>query len=514
MVDNISNQRLFTFLVFALILTTHFSTQIIAQPGTLDLTFGTNGILTASLDSFSDKANAVVIQDDGKIILGGSTQSSYTTADFALIRYNTDGTLDNTFGTNGQVITTIENRSKGYAVTLQNDGKILLGGSSKFFINIARYHTDGNLDTTFGNGGKVITDVIGYYSETCKSVAIQNDGKILVGGYGQESGNDNPYFMIVRYLENGTQDPTFGTNGVVIGDIGVGHSIQVQNDGKILLGGSSNLSFAIERYTNNGILDNTFGTNGKVTTQFGNSNSYGHSMQLQNDGKIILGGYSSWNTVDMALARYNTDGTLDNTFGVNGRVITPFGNSSKGNAIAIQNDGKIILGGHASNNANALNFALLRYNIDGTLDNTFGTDGKTLTPIGISYSIGQAIDINSDGKVVLAGVAYIDSNLNIAVTRYHGDPTIGIKENITTDGTSSIYPNPFSAFTTIHINTPVQHADLTIYNANGEMVSQKNNIGGQDIQFYRNHLPNGVYFFQLKENDNIVTAGKLMINSQ
>lgn len=515
MVNEFSKKHVFTVLFLTLFIKANFSINLAAQPGTLDNSFGTNGIVTTSLDTFIDVGHTMVIQEDGKILVGGSTYNSYTTADFALLRYNTNGTLDNTFGTNGHVKTTIESRSQGYSIGLQNDGKILLGGSSNFFINIARYHIDGSLDTTFGNGGTVITDVDGYYSETCKSVVIQDDGKILVGGYGHHFNNDNPYFMVLRYLENGTLDNTFGTNGVAIGNVGRAESMQIQNDGKIVIGGSTAQFFALERYDSNGMLDATFGLNGQSITLFSNgnanANSNAHSMSLQADGKIILGGFSTGNSTKIALARYLTNGILDYTFGINGILVTPFGGSSKGNALKIQDDGKIIVGGNSGDNASAVNFALVRYYTDGTLDNTFGIDGKTLTPIGNSYSSGQALDLDANGKIVLAGYAYIDSNLNFALARYHGDLTIGLDEAGINKYISTMYPNPFRASTTIHVNTPVENAELMVYNANGDMVIQKNGITGQDIQFNRDHLPQGIYFFQLIENNKMITSGKWII---
>ncbi len=514
MVNEFSKKHVFTILFFTL-LNAHFSIDLAAQPGTLDNSFGTNGIVTTSLDTFTDRGNTMGIQEDGKILVGGSTYNSYTTANFALLRYNTDGTLDNTFGTNGHVKTTIESRSQGYSIGLQNDGKIILGGSSKFFINIARYHVDGSLDTTFGNGGTVITDVDGYYSETCKSVAIQDYGKILVGGYGQHFSNDNSHFMVLRYLENGTLDNTFGTNGLVVGNIGRVESMQIQNDGKIVLGGSTAQFFALERYDSNGVIDATFGLNGQSITLFpngnANANSNAHSMSLQADGKIVLGGFSTGDSTKIALARYLTNGIVDYTFGVNGILVTAFGDSSKGNAVMIQDDGKIIVGGNASDNSNTENFALVRYNTDGTLDNAFGLDGTTLTPIGDSYSTGQALGIDANGKIVLAGYANIDSNLDFALARYHGDPTIGLDESGINEVVSTMYPNPFYVSTTIHVNAPVEDAALMVYNANGDMVTQKNGITGQDIQFNRNQLPQGAYFFQLIENDKTITSGKWII---
>ena len=149
-----------------------------AQPGSLDHTFGTNGKVVVTLGSFGDRGNTIAIQNDGKIVLGGSTQSSFTSSDFALTRFNGDGTLDTSFGLDGKVITPIENRSAAHTVVIQDDGKILLGGYSKWNINLARYHSDGTLDTSFGSGGTLIIDIEGYYSDQCESVVLQEDGKI------------------------------------------------------------------------------------------------------------------------------------------------------------------------------------------------------------------------------------------------------------------------------------------------------------------------------------------------
>ena len=286
-------KNLLARLFFILLISSGFPTHSFAQSaGTLDNTFGTNGIVITALDTFRDYGNSIVIQNDGKIIMGGSTNNSFTSSDFALIRYNNGGALDNTFGVSGKVITPIENRSEGHSVAIQSDGKILLGGYSKSYLNLVRYNSDGSLDTAFGLGGIVITDVPGYYNERCKSVAIQSDGKILLGGYGQHFSNDNSYFTIVRYNTDGSLDSTFGINGIVVGGLGQGNSMNIQSDGKILLAGSyvlpGDTRFTVERYNSNGTLDATFGIGGKVTTTIA-LGSQSYSMSIQSDGKILLG---------------------------------------------------------------------------------------------------------------------------------------------------------------------------------------------------------------------------------
>lgn len=510
MIYSVCKKHQFSILFFTFIFSC-LTYSSIAQPGSLDTSFGINGIVTTFLDTIDDKGNSVLIQDDGKILVGGSTKSSYITSDFVLLRYNSDGSLDNTFGTNGKVITTIENRSQGNALSIQADGKILLGGSSNQNINLARYHVNGDLDTTFGNGGKVITDVNGYYGEKCRSMIIQNDGKILVGGYGNHYTNDKRHFIVVRYLEDGTLDTTFGTNGAAVGGLGMGHTLQIQPDGNILLGGTSNFTFAIERYTPNGELDATFGVDGMVTTQFGNVNSFGHAMQLQSNGQIILGGYGIADSTTIALARYNSNGTLDSSFGSNGKLLTPFGGLSKVNALKIQGDGKIVIGGEASNNLNPMNFALVRYLADGSLDQTFGTSGKVLTPIGSSYSIGHALDIGVNGEIVMTGMTYTGSYSDIALARYHGNSTIGINETVHPKNNSMVYPNPFNEHTTIYLSKPVEDASLVVFNTHGQILSSQKHIQGQEIELGRTNLPSGIYFFQLQEYNTVISTGKLIV---
>jgi uncharacterized delta-60 repeat protein len=514
MTDRFLAKTLLARLLFILVLSGGFSTYSFAQSaGTLDTSFGVNGKVITPIDTISDKGYSIAIQSDDKIILGGSTKNSYTSSDFALLRYNNDGTMDNTFGTGGKVITPIATQSEGYSIAIQNDGKILLGGADSWNINLVRYNNDGSLDTTFGIGGIVITDIPGYYSEKCKSVAIQSDGKIIIGGFAANASNDLRHFVLLKYNSNGSLDTAFGAGGTVIGGLGECQSLKIQNDGKIVLGGTSNFSFAVERYNSNGIWDTTFGIAGKVTTSIGLSSS-GNSMDVQVDGKIVLGGHHGLlsNSSAFALVRYLSDGSLDNSFGIGGIVTTPVGTSSKGNSVVIQSDGKIILAGNSENGSNIFDFTLVRYNSNGTLDATFGVGGKTITPIGISYSSVESVGIDSNGKILLGGYAYNRSSVEMALVRYHSNASVGIGSFKQID--NKIYPNPFNSSTTILFSTPLHNAELNIYNAYGQLVNHLENISGQNIQLSRNNLPSGIYFFQLTENNKIIGADKLIISDE
>ncbi|MCX7809492.1 MAG: delta-60 repeat domain-containing protein [Leptospiraceae bacterium] len=341
--------------------------------GVLDTSFNSpNGSIIQPISSFFDIVYSLAIQSDGKILLGGfcfNISTGYF--DFCITRFNSNGTLDTTFGSNGIVIQDIGSPYDwGYSLAIQPDGKILLGGrcyTSNWDFCIARFNSNGTLDTTFGTSGKVIQP-IGSSDDIGQSLAIQPDGKILLGGFCINGSNED--FCIARFNSNGTLDTNFGTGGKVIQDIGSsneqGISLAIQPDGKILLGGfynnGSNEDFCIARFNSNGTIDTTFGSSGKVIQPIGSSSDYGQSLAIQPDGKILLGGYcydGFYN--DFCIARFNSNGTLDTNFGTGGKVIQDIGSfDDYAYSLAIQPDGKILLGGTCSNGGNP-NFCIARF---------------------------------------------------------------------------------------------------------------------------------------------------------
>lgn len=483
---------LLTILLFPGILTYSFG-----QAGVLDQTFGSEGIVSTAIGEFGESIHSVLIRDNGNILVGGYTQDSFTSSDFALVQYKQDGSLDSTFGSNGIVKTPIEAQSKGNAVLVQDDGKILMGGSSKWYLNLVRYMPDGHLDTTFGSAGIVITDLEGYYRDQCNAIAVQKDGKIVIGGYSQHFSNDMSYLFLLRYHPDGSIDSTFGTNGVVIGSTVEVHSMLIQDDGNILLGGKFNSSFALLRYNNTGILDSTFGSGGSMIHQVG-SYGGGYDLGIQADGKILLGGTAN---SSFAVARYHIDGRLDSTFGSNGSVI---GHAGKGYSLQVQGDGKILLGG-ASNSS----FALERYLSDGSLDPNFGTAGIVITSFE-HHAQGNALGIQSDGKIVLGGYQHTGANIDMTLVRYDGEANVGIQE-ICCEQHMRIFPNPFHSSATIQFSKPLHQASLRIFNVQGQQVRQINHIDGQEIQFFRAGLPTGIYLLYLTEKDAIISAGRCLI---
>jgi uncharacterized delta-60 repeat protein len=272
-----------------------------------------NGIITTDINNGSnDSGKSVTLQADGKILVAGSSDGK-----FALVRYNSNGSLDTIFDMDGKVTTNLGSYASGGFVALQADGKIIVAGSSNNAFALVRYNSNGSLDTTFSGDGKLTTN-IGTSYDYASAVTLQADGKILVAGYSFDSVTGFSDVVIARYNRNGSLDTTFDNDGKVITDFvfyDYGYSVTLQADGKILVAGYSDDSrhglFTLMRYNSDGSLDTTFNGDGKVTAYSGS----GSSVTLQADGKILVAGNSGDN--DFALIRYNTDGSLDTNFSSN-----------------------------------------------------------------------------------------------------------------------------------------------------------------------------------------------------
>ena len=407
--------------------------------GDLDTTFGGTGIVTTAIGSSHDHGWSVAIQSDGKIVVAGDSDSGGN-ADFAVVRYDPDGTLDTSFSGDGIVTTPVSSsEDEAWSVAIQADGKLVAAGrGDRNEFAVVRYNSDGSLDSSFGSGGKVITG-FGEWSGCANDVAIQSDGKIVASG--AVGYLDEAQFAVVRYNPDGTLDTSFSGDGKQTTSIrpwfgyefGIGEAIQP--DGKIIVVGysvygwpSGNIrvarDIALVRYNPDGELDTSFSGDGMVTTSVG-SEAIACQVALQPEGKIVVVG-SSYNgsDYDLAVVRYNCDGMLDTTFSEDGILTTEIGSSTDiGNDVAIQSDGRIVVAGWSYIGSN-YDFAVVRFNPNGTLDTSFSEDGKVTTPIGPGDDLGCGMAIQSDGRIVVAGGSDSGSNCDFAVVRYRGDPVI------------------------------------------------------------------------------------------
>lgn len=395
-----------------------------AAPGNFDPTFGLGGKVLPQVRRYGE-AHAVVLQPDGKIIAAGAR-----TVGSVVARYHPDGTVDRSFGNDGLVDGQLG--SGIIDAALQPDGKLVVVATGEIVcctaeILVARYDADGTLDPTFGSGGVVAQDLFG--ENVARAVALQPDGKIVVGGFHRASSDD---FTLRRLNPDGSADASFGSSGQVVTTIASGsgrdvvETVAVQPDGKIVAAGfaftGTRDDLALARYDPDGSLDATFGVGGTLTTAIGSYRTVAEDVVLQPDGKIVAVGWAEDNPSlrTFALARYLADGTLDAGFGGAGTVATPSGAWS--NAAVLQPDGKLVVAGVWM--TGGYDFALARYDIDGSLDPGFGSGGSVTAPIGGSSSA-QAVVLQPDGKIVAAGLSD-DPPFGfheLALARFHGGAT-------------------------------------------------------------------------------------------
>jgi uncharacterized delta-60 repeat protein len=397
----------------------------------LDPAFGNAGIVTTDFGGFDDLGMDVKLQQDGKILVAGGSFNGIDN-DFALTRYNPDGALDLTFGMDGKVTT---NFGAGYdfasAVAVQADGRILAAGhaynGSDDDFALARYHPDGSPDATFGLNGKV-TIAISADDDLGSDVILQPDGKIVISGLSYDSPAIDTSFVLARLNQDGSLDGAFGSNGIAAINAGCGsaaRALAIQPDGKILVAGDTCTldarDFAVARFNSDGSPDTTFDGDGFASTSFGNSYDSSSAVALQPDGKIVLAGHSYSDTNGegfFALARYNGDGSLDTTFDEDGKVTTDLGGwRDVGHALALQPDGRILVAGEQWHEDGTVDFALARYNNNGSLDTDFGSDGAVITDLSPG-DYATAIALQSDGRVLVAGFSDNGYNFDFALVRY------------------------------------------------------------------------------------------------
>ena len=403
---------------------------IMAGPGDLDPSFGKAGFVTTSIGSSNDTARALVPLPDGRIAVAGFTDTGMG-SDFAVARYLANGTLDPSFGNGGSVTTSLGINDMAFALVLQPDERLVAAGEkgndTSVDAALVRYMPDGALDATFGVAGKVTT-VIGDGSPVV-ALALQPDGKLVAGGYAHFG--DSFEFLVVRYGSDGRLDPSFGTQGWVttaIGQPAVGQSLILQSDGKIVLAGRADAAgiqaFALARYDTGGTLDASFGESGIVTTAIGHASEV-DALALQADGKLIAAGWTNTGlgTNEFAVARYDTNGSLDPSFGMGGVVTTSFGGGSDlAHALLVESDGAIVAAGSTTRLGGE--FALARYTNDGSLDPSFGLGGLVTTPIGASGGIVWALGLQSIGKIVAAGSSNdAFGQRHFTLARYGAPPT-------------------------------------------------------------------------------------------
>ena len=363
--------------------------------GRLDRSFGTGGVVLTAAGSFG--VSAVAEQQARKLVAVGGAYTAERQSGFAIVRYTSRGRLDPAFGSGGKVVTTFARRPRrgqfaiavATSVALQRDGRIVAAGSQSNVVDateavVARYTARGALDRSFGTGGKTM---FRGREAGAGAIAVQRDGKIVIAGSSEAPGVVQNQFFVARLTSRGRADRSFGTGGIVVTTLGVashGSDLAIQPDGRIVVAGGIGVPGAhlahlgLVRYLPNGRIDASFGTNGTVVTNFG---VYaGPALALQPDGKIVAA-CGLLSPGRFGLARYTSDGKLDPSFGEGGKVRTRFAERrTVARDVALTADGKILVAGSTGGD-----FALARYNRDGSLDTSFGRGGLVRTPLGPAW---------------------------------------------------------------------------------------------------------------------------------
>ncbi len=459
--------------------------RTLLNAGALDTTFGGTGMVTTAI-GYLAVSEAVAVQSDSKVVVAGydyQQNKSSVPAHFTIARYNSNGSLDSTFGSRGVAVIPLSTFTNGvvsgdgaYAVAIQPDGKIVAAGydlvankkpQGTYYSDFAvvRLNTNGTLDTTFGGGAGYVTTrltpALQFGSNWAASIALQTDGRIVVGGDlgGVSLSGTIDGTAVVRYNANGSLDTTFGTGGIVVNtgiydffDVDfVRQIVAIDGSGRIDLGGESTVTstMAVARYLANGTLDSTFGTGGVVDLPLpaGASQATAASLALQSTGKIVAYGpvkYSGAQDVP-TLVRLNSDGSLDTSFGASG--IYTESRMAGGTSMVIQPaDDKIVAVGQGwVNGKSDGQFWVTRVLADGSAyDSTFGINGLTEANFNMATGGPTSVALDPGGKIVVTGGGLYSGNKNFTTSRFLGDsssPSIALPASAVPSGATISAPN-------------------------------------------------------------------------
>jgi len=378
--------------------------------GSLDKTFATNGVKTdggANDDAIFDlKCN-----EDNSILVVGKTEIASGNVDGVLAKYNDAGVIDTGFATNGKVISGLTLNDKAYKMVKDSSGNIYLTGYITDSSNhrravVAKYNSNGQLDTTYGSGGSFITGSVGYDAQGT-SIALDSNGKIVFGATLKNS-SSHWTVAVVRLNTNGTPDTTFGTNGAVIfggASYNILYDIAIDSVGNILAVGwtkNSNKDVALARITPSGTLDTTFGTNGVAILDSGSGDDEGKAIKIDSSGHIIVAGQSAGG---MSIARFNSNGSLDTSFGTNGVVVYSSAISDAYDLVIDSNNNILVAGVVGEFAPVKILMAIWKYDITGNPVTSFGNNGLAKFDAGEHKNFGYAIDIDENGKIVIGGAS-------------------------------------------------------------------------------------------------------------
>lgn len=454
-----------------------------AQSGQLDPSFGNGGWVNTDFGG-KDQSGCVAIQPDGKLLVGGRTNGISGSFDFIIARYLENGQLDLSFGDQGKVVMDFGSTQENVEfIHYLPDNKILIGGYSNLSPNttsfVVRLELDGSVDKSFANQG-VLSFKYGR-STGILNMNLQDDGKYVFGCIGVIDTLDVD-FLVTRFLPDGTLDTSFNHSGWTYYDFKTRENIPfdmlIQKDHKIFLSGCSGVypkaNFAFVRYNEDGSLDSSFGNMGSMQTDFAGNQDVAYSSIIQEDGSFYVSGTvrDSITNYDFALAKYNSDGSLDQSFGNGGKLTYDFkGPVDFGLYMKQQKDGKLLVCGE-NNILTKNSFIVVRFNKDGSIDPKFGTNGiASLDVVNILTDDTPSFTLQPDEKIVMVGNYKDGTNINFLIMRFLNDEISSTKE--ANQAPFQIAPNPVGDHLILSNTKIDSRVTVSIIHPNGNTLQQQ-----------------------------------------
>lgn len=490
----------------------------VTQAQTLDATFGNNdGLVINNLTQGVDGIAGMALQNDGKILATGTSNGR-----FVLVRYNANGTFDSSFGNNGVVQTNFIFGTGWTNAIVQSDNKILVSGTDNYKPFVARYNSDGTIDTNFGNNGVQYIVIQGRDNSTMPGMALSAEGKILLVGKKPGNVSDPTYIYVTRLNPDGSTDNSFGPDGTGLSLLspsinyadgtalhsnpkGIAFNAQgeifVQIQFLINSGGNYLSDYGILKYSSSGIWNEEFGVGGIAVANINHTGQILESgFEILADGKIISVArkiYQPLAQTGLLLAKYNSDGTFDTNFGTNG-ISETMVTYSQNLDIEVLSNGKIVIAGD-----NQSTFTSILYHPDGQIDTEYGTDGFFIYKFDPgSYDYGRAIVQQPDGKIIIGGsTSHQCANTGLALMRFAAESGTASITDLTVDG-PKLFPNPTTG--KVFVNFPKEFSEINV---------KVRNVMGQEIgnYYFKNtnqvdldiEAESGIYFIQVMEQNSI-----------